>query len=199
MARLGSQEDARLAAMLQMTLDCIPIIFQGEELGMEDVEIPKEKQQDPFTDKLRDPARTPMQWDDSPNAGFIQADAKPWLPIGTHYKERNVKKELKDPQSMLSLYKGLLTIRKKHLIPGRPVVVDISNDSVLSYTRTTQDDKQILILLNFSDKEESINTKFLAVETGKLLLTTSLDRKSEEIIEFKNVVLKPKEGYIFSL
>lgn len=72
--RLGSQKDARLAAMLQMTLDCVPVIFQGEEIGMEDVKIPKDKQQDPFIDQLRDPARTPMQWDDSPNAGFTAAN-----------------------------------------------------------------------------------------------------------------------------
>ncbi len=93
--RLGSQKDARLAAMLQITLDCIPVIFQGEELGMEDVEIPKERQQDPFTDKLRDPARTPMQWDDSPNAGFAGVDARPWLPVGPHYIEGMLKKSLK--------------------------------------------------------------------------------------------------------
>src|SRR6185312_11682968 len=75
--RLGSQKDARLAVLLQMTLDCMPVIFQGEEIGMEDVKIPQDRQHDPFTDKLRDPARTPMQWDDSPNAGFTTADAQP--------------------------------------------------------------------------------------------------------------------------
>jgi len=197
--RLGSQKDARLAAMLQMTLDCIPVIFQGEELGMEDVEIPKEKQQDPFTDKLRDPARTPMQWDDSPNAGFTHADAQPWLPIGIHYKERNVKKELKDPQSMLSLYIKLLALRKKRLISERPSIVEVNNDNVLSYTRTTADDKQILILLNFSENSESIDPMSLSMNSAKLLLTTSLDEKNEERIDFKNFVLKPKEGYIYLL
>lgn len=197
--RLGSQKDARLAAMLQMTLDCIPVIFQGEELGMEDVEIPKEKQQDPFTHKLRDPARTPMQWDDSPNAGFMKANAEPWLPIGIHYKERNVKKELKDPQSMLSLYIKLLALRKERLISGRPVVVDVHNDNVLSYTRTTADNKQMLILLNFSQKSESIDLTSLIMNSPKLLFTTSLDEKNEEIIDSKNSVLKPKEGYIYLL
>lgn len=198
-SRLGSQKDARLAAMLQMTLDCIPVIFQGEELGMEDVDIPKEVQQDPFTDKLRDPARTPMQWDDSPNAGFTDADAKPWLPIGSHYKERNVKKELKDPQSMLSLYTQLLALRKKRLIPKRPVIAEVKNDNVLSYTRATEDNKQILIVLNFSDNFESIDPSSLHINSAKILLTTSLDEKHEEIIDFKNFILKPKEGYILLL
>jgi len=195
--RLGSQEDARLAAMLQMTLDCIPVIFQGEEIGMEDVDIPQDKQQDPFIDKLRDPARTPMQWDDSPNAGFTIADAQPWLPIGPHYKKRNVKNQLQDPQSMLTLYKKLLALRKERLIPGRPVTVEVKNDNILSYTRTTKDNKQILIVLNFSNKQESIEINSL--DSGKLLLTTSLDEKNEELIDFKNLVLKPKEGYIYLL
>ncbi|HVA96673.1 MAG TPA: alpha-amylase family glycosyl hydrolase [Candidatus Acidoferrales bacterium] len=194
--RLGSQEDARLAAMLQMTLDCVPVIFQGEEIGMEDVQIPLEKQQDPFVDRLRDPARTPMQWDDSPNAGFTEAGAKPWLPIGPHYKERNVKKQLENLQSMLSLYKKLLALRKKSLISGRPVAIDVGNENVLSYIRIIEDDKQLLILLNFSNKPESIDIKSLSVDSGKLLLTTSLERKNEEVIDFKNFVLKPKEGYI---
>jgi len=197
--RLGSQKNARLAAMLQMTLDCVPVIFQGEELGMEDVEIPKDKQQDPFTAKLRDPSRTPMQWDDGPNAGFTKAHAEPWLPIGTHYKERNVKKELKEPQSMLSLYIQLLALRKKRLIPQRPHIVEINNNNVLSYTRTTADDKKILVLLNFSDNFESTDLSSLIMKSAKLLLTTSLDEKNEEITDFKNFFLKPKEGYIYLL
>lgn len=197
--RLGSQKDARLAAMLQMTLDCIPVIFQGEELGMEDVEIPKEKQQDPFTDKLRDPARTPMQWDDGPNAGFTEANAQPWLPIGIHYKERNVKKELKDPQSMLSLYIKLLALRKKRLISQRPIIAEVNNNNVLAYTRAASEDKQILILLNFSENSESIDLSSLTMNSAKLLLTTSLDKTEEEVIDFKNFALKPKEGYIYLL
>jgi alpha-glucosidase len=195
--RLGSQKDARLAAMLQMTLDCVPVIFQGEELGMEDVTIPKEKQQDPFSDRLRDPARTPMQWDDSPNAGFMKANAKPWLPIGSHYKERNVKKELKDPQSMLSLYIQLLALRKKRLIPKRPMLVEVNNNNVLSYTRATSDDKRVLILLNFSNNPESINIQSNTVKLEKLLLTTSMERENEAVLNLNNFVLKPKEGYIF--
>lgn len=194
--RLGSQEDARLAAMLQMTLDCVPVIFQGEEIGMEDVIIPQEKQRDPFVDKLRDPARTPMQWDDSPNAGFAKADAQPWLPVGPHYRERNVKKQLEDPGSMLTLYKKLLALRKKRLIPGRPIAVDVDNDNVLSYTRIAEDGKRVLILLNFSENPQAIVTKPLNVLSCKLLLTTSLDKEYGEDITFKNFVLKPKEGYI---
>ncbi|HSX10016.1 MAG TPA: alpha-amylase family glycosyl hydrolase [Candidatus Saccharimonadales bacterium] len=195
--RLGSQKDARLAAMLQMTLDCVPVIFQGEELGMEDVQIPKERQQDPFKDKLRDPARTPMQWDDSPNAGFTKANAQPWLPIGSHYRERNVKKELKDPQSMLSLYIKLLDLRKKRLIPQRPILINVNNDNVLSYTRTTADDKKILIVLNFSESSEFVNLTLEMINSAKLLFTTTLEEKHEEIIDFKNVVLNPKEGHIY--
>lgn len=194
--RLGSQKDARLAAMLQMTLDCVPVIFQGEEIGMEDVKIPQGKQQDPFIDKLRDPARTPMQWDDSPNAGFTKAGAQPWLPVSPHYKERNVKKQLEDPKSMLTLYKKLLAIRKEQLTPGRPVAIDVHNDSVLAYTRTTKDGKRVLVLLNFSENSEAIDLSSFHTASCEVLLTTSLDTKSGEDINFESFALKPKEGYI---
>ncbi len=196
-SRLGSQENARLAAMLQMTLDCVPVIFQGEEIGMEDVTIPQEKQQDPFVQKLRDPARTPMQWDDSPNAGFTQSGANPWLPVAPNYKQRNVKKQLEDPKSMLTLYKKLLAFRKEQLVPGRPVAVDVDNDNVLAYVRTTKTGKRVIILLNFSKNPETVDTKSLHITPGKVLLITSLDIESDTAVDFNSFVLKPKVGYIY--
>ena len=99
----------------------------------------------------------------------------------------------------LSLYIKLLALRKKRLISQRPIIVEVNNDNVLSYTRTTVDDKQILILLNFSDNSESIDLASLIMNSAKLLLTTSLDEQNEEVTDFKNFVLKPKEGYIYLL
>ncbi len=98
---------------------------------------------------------------------------------------------------MLSLYIKLLALRKTRLIPQRPIIVEVNNDNVLSYTRTTIDDKQILVLLNFSQNAESINPTSLIMKSAKLLFTTSLDEKNEEIIDLNNFVLRPKEGYIF--
>src|SRR3954471_5980167 len=91
--RLGP-EQARIAAMLLLTLRGTPTIYQGEEIGMKDVPIPTDQIQDPWERNVpglglgRDPERTPMQWDASPNAGF--SSARPWLPLSPDYIEVNV-------------------------------------------------------------------------------------------------------------
>src|SRR6185312_17547381 len=85
-SRIGADQ-ARVAAMMLLTLRGTPTIYYGEEIGMQNVPIPPEAVQDPFEKNVpgmglgRDPQRTPMQWDASPNAGFAAAGVKPWLPI----------------------------------------------------------------------------------------------------------------------
>lgn len=197
--RLGSQEDARLAAMLQMMLDCMPFIYQGEEIGMEDVEIPPEKRQDPFVKLSRDSFRTPMQWNDRPNAGFTDEGIEPWLPVALNYQTRNVENQKKDPRSMLSLYKQLIKFRKEKLVPGLPVEVDVKNDNVMAYTRKTTDGKEVLVLLNFSDANEQIDLSSLSADSSSLILTTSLQRETGEFINHDDFSLDPKEGYILKL
>ena len=112
---------ARVANMLLLTLRGTPTCYYGDELGMENVSIPAEKIQDPPAINQpeiahivgRDPERTPMQWDDSPNAGFASPDVKElWLPLDSNYKEINVASELNDPRSTLNFYRKLLAYRK---------------------------------------------------------------------------------------
>jgi len=199
-SRLGSQEDARLAAMLQLTLDCIPFIYQGEEIGMEDVEIPEDRRQDPFKGKPRDPQRTPMQWTMDPNnAGFTDENVKPWLPVAPDSQTRNVEAQKNNPLSMLSLYKQLITFRKEKLAPGRPVEVDVKNDKVMAYTRKTTDGKEVVVLLNFSDSNEQIDLSSLEFDSSSLIIRTSLQQEAKEIINHADFSLDPKEGYIFEL
>lgn len=80
--------------MLPLTLRETPTCYYGEEIGMQDVEILPERAQVPQgiydSDYNRDPARTPMQWNASPNAGFCPDDAKPWLPIADDHEVVNV-------------------------------------------------------------------------------------------------------------
>src|SRR3954470_4797018 len=114
-SRLGLRQ-ARVAAMLLLTLRGTPTIYQGEEIGMTDVPIPPGQVQDPWERNVpgrglgRDPERTPMQWHPTANAGFTTG--QPWLPISSNYREVNVASELGDPQSILSLYRALLKIRR---------------------------------------------------------------------------------------
>ena len=89
--RLGRAQ-ARVAAMLLLTLRGTPTLYYGDELGMQNVPIPPEKERDPFgknmpgTGQGRDPERTPMRWDTSRNAGFTIGE--PWLPLGDDWPSR---------------------------------------------------------------------------------------------------------------
>src|SRR5215217_6534783 len=109
-SRLGLRQ-ARVAAMLLLTLRGTPTIYQGEEIGMTDVRISPERVRDPWERNVpglglgRDPERTPMQWEAGVNAGFSLA--KPWLPIASDAGMVNVAAQARDPASILSLYQTL--------------------------------------------------------------------------------------------
>ena len=152
-SRVGDAQ-ARVAAMLLLTLRGTPTLYYGDELGMRDVEIPPERVQDPFEKNVpglglgRDPARTPMQWDASPNAGFCAPDVEPWLPVADDYRIYNAATEREDPASMLNLHRRLLALRRSEpaLALGSYDPVEATGD-VLAYARET-DGRRLLIVLN---------------------------------------------------
>jgi alpha-glucosidase len=131
-SRVGAAQ-ARAAAVLLLTLRGTPTLYYGDELGMEDVDVPPERRQDPWA-LSRDPARTPMQWDGGPNAGFSRA--RPWLPLPDDPQRVNVAAQKDDPGSPLSLYRELLALRRAEpaLATGdyRTVAAD---DGLLVYDR----------------------------------------------------------------
>ena len=143
----GTHNDqiAKDMAALYLTLRGTPIMYYGEEIGMqnnnpkrrEDVKDPVGRAHWP-TNIGRDGERTPMQWDDSPNAGFTTGI--PWLPIPVTYKTYNVADELKDPDSILNWYKGLLALRHqdKALLEGEYIALNQDDPNVLSYLRRYQ-------------------------------------------------------------
>jgi alpha-glucosidase len=114
-SRIGSAQ-ARVAAILLLTLRGTPTLYYGDEIGMQDVPIAPHQVQDPFEKNVpgmglgRDPERTPMQWDATANAGFTAA--KPWLPLAPDYKTSNVAVQQEDPSSILSLYRKLIDLRR---------------------------------------------------------------------------------------
>src|SRR5215475_12011925 len=116
--RTGCSAQARIAAMLLLTLRGTPTMYYGDELGIGNVLIPPEAMQDPWEKNepglglSRDPSRTPFQWDATANAGF--SGAKPWLPLDPSYKTRNVASLQSDPSSILNLYRGLLSVRRRY-------------------------------------------------------------------------------------
>lgn len=199
-SRLGEKR-ARVVAVLLLTLRGMPFIYYGDEIGMADVEISLEKIKDPFAKKLgetrysRDPERTPMQWSGEKYAGF--SEVEPWLPVSPDFEKKNVEEELKDPSSILNLYRSLIGFRNKTpaLQYGTYKSLDTLSSEIFSYVREYEGQK-ILIILNFSDKEieETIpfkELKFICSTYGEIFRVG--DNPSGK------VSLRPNEGCIFEV
>ena len=193
-------KQARVAALLQLSLRGFPFIYNGEEIGMTDGKISHDEVVDPY-EKLspglglgRDPERTPMQWDDTQYAGF--STHKPWLPVADSYKKTNVKEETNDPSSMLSLYKKLISLRKENRIleDGAYVPLPIPSENVYAFVRDL-DDKRLLVLINFDGKNKTISFKNMH---GKILCDTQLTKVGEKI-SLSNFILPGDSGMIVQL
>jgi len=199
-SRVGLQQ-ARVAAMLLLTLRGTPTIYYGEELALRDVPIPFSEVQDPqglnMPDKnlSRDPARTPMQWDDSAYAGF--STAMPWLRVGPQYKRVNVAAQKDDPYSPLSLYRRLIRLRQSEpsLQSGgyRPVHAD---QYALAYIRQAPGEKAFLVVLNLSHRPCYLNISHPSID-GQVVLSTSGELEGTAVTG--NIQLEGDEGIIVAL
>ncbi|MFC3695717.1 alpha-amylase family glycosyl hydrolase [Chenggangzhangella methanolivorans] len=192
-SRIGVAQ-ARVAAMLLLTLRGTPTLYYGDELGMTDVHVPHKLAQDPWElnepGNGRDPARTPMPWDGRVGGGFT--DGAPWLPLGD-LSERNVAAELSDPRSMLSLQRALLALRRREpaLATGFWSSIYTSGD-VLAYGRGVNPDaRDFLVALNISDGPSIVQ---LGEAPLKVVISTHLDRDVSEIAGA--IVLRANEGLI---
>ncbi|OME08558.1 glucohydrolase [Paenibacillus odorifer] len=178
---------AKMLATLLHTLKGTPYIYQGEEIGMtnvkftaiehyKDIEILnmyREKVTEGGADpnsvlnaihiKGRDNARTPMQWNDSANAGFTEGE--PWLKVNPNYKEINVEQALADSDSIFYYYQRLLALRKKNPIMayGEYKLLLPEHEDIYAYTRTLDDEKW-LVLLNFNEVPQTVD---LSAELSK--------------------------------
>jgi alpha-glucosidase len=178
----NNQAIAKLMGSLYLTLRGTPIMYYGEEIGMENNDpTRKEDVKDPIgrvgwpMEKGRDGERTPMQWDDSPNAGFTRGT--PWLPVPLSYKTVNVASEMKDPASTLNVYRNLLALRHQNhaLLDGDYVALNQSDANVLSYLRRYKNEA-VLVVLNMSSQPQEVSfdlaTQGFAAKSANTLLTT---------------------------
>jgi alpha-glucosidase len=194
--RIGEAQ-ARVAAMLLMTLRGTPIFYAGDEIGMRDVEIPPERVQDPFERLVpgyglnRDPERAPMRWDSSAKAGFTTGE--PWLPIGPDVERCNVTRQRSDGASLLTLYRRLLALRRSEpaLAAGRYEPVR-NQGSVLAYRRCLED-RTLLIALNMGAEPR----EFAFDGRGELLLSTLPGNEGKRIAAV--CPLRSGEGVILKL
>lgn len=197
-SRVG-REQARVAAMLLLTLRGTPTLYYGDEIGMLQVAIAPEQARDPFEKNVpgigvgRDGCRTPMQWDTSANAGF--SSAVPWLPLADDAVHENVRNLEADEISILSLYKALISLRRK-----APALVDgdytpIAADNDLLIYRRGRGDSSMVVVLNFSADPVSLESKDIGLQ-GHILLSTFLDRAGEKMSGALD--LRGNEGLITS-
>ncbi|HEX6292218.1 MAG TPA: alpha-amylase family glycosyl hydrolase [Herpetosiphonaceae bacterium] len=197
-SRIGARQ-ARVAAMLLLTLRGTPTLYYGDEIGMRDVEIPPDRVHDPFEKNVpgqgfgRDPERTPMQWDDSASAGFTTGT--PWLPIGADYTHVNVTREADDPTSMLTLYRRLIALRRAEdaLAVGAYEPLPASGDR-LAYVRR-HGARRLLVALNLGGQQHRID--LTTIGPGRVLLSTHLDRDDEALHD--ELLLRGDEGVIVEL
>ena len=199
-SRIGSQ-NIRVAAMMLLTLRGIAFIYQGEEIGMVDGIVPADRVKDPLGNETdtnregRDRARTPMHWKNKKNAGFSRNE-ETWLPISSSYKKINIKDQEKDPRSVLNLYKTLIKYKKNlvALKEGSYESIDSKDRELFIYARKKKD-KEVIIALNFSNKEKNINIRN---SEAKILCSTYMDKK-DLLTDLKNVPLRQNEGCIFKV
>ncbi len=173
-ARIGEAQ-ARVAAMLLLTLRGTPTLYQGDEIGIGKVDIPPERIRDPqhlrqpTLDIGRDRSRTPMPWDGSPHAGFTTGE--PWLPMNADWATRNVAAQEGDPASMMTLYRALLALRRATpaLSVGSYHAVAADRD-VLAYERR-HDGERLLIALNLSGEPRRLMLPY-GVQVMEMLAST---------------------------
>ncbi|MCF0068860.1 DUF3459 domain-containing protein [Dyadobacter sp. CY261] len=198
-SRVGRSQ-ARVAAMLLLTLRGTPTIYYGDEICMRDVPIPPDEIVDPqglnMPDRniSRDPGRTPMQWNAGENAGF--SDAKPWLRLPDSFRRVNVDLQKEDPESMLSLYRSLITLRKRQpaFQTGQYTPV-YSDKQLIAYIRENDLDR-FLVVLNLSHRPAYLRPKNEHFE-GEIIVSTEAERIGLRVDN--NLLLSGDEGLIVRL
>lgn len=167
-------ESAKMLAILLHGMQGTPYIYQGEELGMTNVQYDIEDYKDceiinMYHERLekgyskdeimksiyakgRDNARTPMQWDDSANAGFTTGT--PWIKVNDNYDKINAKSQVNDPDSIFSCYKKLVQLRKDYpvFVDGKFTLLLEDDENIFAYSRKNEE-KNMIVVCNFFDKE----------------------------------------------
>ena len=185
-AVLDAYDERIMAGEIYLPLDRL-MSYYGDEIGMEDVPIPFDECMDPaalqqpelFEVWGRDPERTPMQWDDSPNAGFAPDGARPWLPLAADYATRNVAAQENDRASMLTLFRALTALRQAEpaLNRGGIELINTGIEDVLAYRRTVEGGDSFLIILNFGKEMQELDLHAaFGVTKAEVVLSTEAPR-----------------------
>ena len=201
---------ARIIAAMLFTTRSTALMYYGQEIGMvTSTPTRKEDVKDPIgirgwpKEKGRDGERTPMQWDDSKNAGFSTAD-KTWLPVASNYPTVNVKTEESEPDSLLNWYKRLIAMRGTDptLRDGAQWMLDKDNRSVLSYVREGVDGRpSVVVAMNFTAQPQTVTLDLTGtgVKAGTVKTLLTNDPSLEQTNSLDKIVLPPFASWIGSV
>ncbi len=193
-----------------LTSRATALMYYGEELGMvTSTPTRKEDVKDPIgvtgwpKEKGRDGERTPMQWDDSKNAGFSDSSTT-WLPVPPNYTTINVKAEESEPDSLLNWHKQLIAMRRDDptLRDGKQVMLDESNPSVLSYVREgVAGHPAIVVALNFTAQPQTISLDPSKAKISGKTVTTLLTNAPglKQATSLQNITLPPFASWVGSI
>ncbi|MBM7554161.1 glycoside hydrolase family 13 protein [Thalassobacillus pellis] len=213
------EKSAKCLAVMYFFMEGTPFIYQGQEIGMTNVQFPSIEDYDDvairnmYEEKRaegqsnqevmeviwktgRDNSRTPMQWDARENAGFT--DGKPWLKINPDYKTINVEKEMSEEGSIYHFYKKLIELRKSYsaLIYGEYELLLENHDKIYAYTRTL-DKEAFLIITNLFAEEASFELpQHLTKPSAELILSNDCVDTDENI---SKLTLRPYEARVYKL
>jgi len=189
-----TEHRARVAAGMLLTLRGTPFLYQGEEIGMRNLRLPKGEALDPVGKKYwpfhpgRDGERTPMQWNAEKNAGF--SNAEPWLRVHPNHKTLNVAAQRKEPDSLLNFYRKLVWIRKANpaLQTGDYIPHDAGPGGVFSFFRETERQK-LFVALNFTKRKLQFPVNGAEARRGKKIF--SHPERGGDSVDLDRIELAP--------
>ncbi len=194
----------RVLSTILFTTRGAALMYYGDEIGMKTTPpTRKEDVKDPVgvtgwpNAKGRDGERTPMQWDDSTNAGFTTG--KPWLPIPDSYKTVNVKAEVMNFNSLLNWYKQLIELRRAQpsLRDGNNVMLNTTDNNVLSWLRQASGKPAVVVSCNFTAQPQKVSIDLTGVGLGGKSATTLMKTPgSSDPASLKDINLPPFGVYI---
>lgn len=183
--QLGNHDRSRFASRyghhridglltLLLTLPGVAVTYNGDEIGMEDYrDITWEDTLDPpacnldretYRDESRDPVRTPFQWDGSVYAGFKDAEGeKPWIQVHPNYININLELQKQQPKSYFKFYQQLAQLRQSETFVYGDFKSTAVSDDVFGYVRSLEGESAFVVLINFSDKEITVDVNTLGV------------------------------------
>ena len=220
-SRFGNDSDEYREISAKMLATCIhmmqgtPYVYQGEELGMtncpfntlenfrdlesinafheltEQGKMTEEEMMAAIGYKGRDNARTPMQWDDSANAGFSGADATPWIMVNPNYTKINAKDQVSREDSVFKYYQKLIRLRNESdlIVYGTYDLILDDDKDIYAYIRTLGDEK-LIVYCNFSENTREVELPEEFTD-GKILISNYNDAKVSE-----KITLRPYEAIV---